>query len=64
MPNCLVCIFLSAYIIGVSVAAWLDSPEVDPGQRAGIVFPKGEGTKGGKMSDFVHNENVLGTHDL
>jgi hypothetical protein len=64
MINCLVRVSLSACIIRLSVAAWLYSPEIDPGYCGRIVLPEGESTKGGKTSDFVHDENVLETHDL
>jgi hypothetical protein len=64
MPNCLFRVFLSACVIGLSVAARLYSPEIDPSYYGRIVFPEGECTKRGKMSTFIHNENVRETHDL
>ncbi|MBO0696450.1 MAG: hypothetical protein J2P56_10185, partial [Verrucomicrobia bacterium] len=49
IPNCLFRVFLSACVVGLSVAARLYSPEIDPGYCARIVFFEGECTKGGEV---------------
>jgi putative tryptophan/tyrosine transport system substrate-binding protein len=63
MRNCLFHVFLSACVIGLSAAARLYSPEIDPGYCARIIVLEGEyaafARSGGLMSYAVDARDLM-----
>ena len=58
MPDSLLGIALTAPIVSLAAAAWLDGPEIDPVHNGRIVVPIGEGAKGRKIVRAIDDERV------
>ena len=58
MPDRLVGIPLALQIVGLTAAARLDGPEIDPGYNSWVIVLTSEGAKGWKIVKAINDEHA------